>query len=84
MKRLSVLVFAVIVLAGCGEYTAGPECIRGHHERRTELVYTPECGLGFDGKYDCGKMKAKWVTRDHYVCDEYAKEVTPNEGTHGG
>lgn len=80
MKRLLVAAALALTLAGCGEYTPSPKCIKSHQEVKTVPEYTPNCGLGIDGSFDCGKMKMKWVTKTVTVCDEYEKpSPTPSK-----
>jgi hypothetical protein len=82
VKRTIVALFMALALTGCGDAVAGPPCVKSHMEMRQTVEYTPECALGIDGRYDCGKFKMKYVTRPVTVCDKYgpmpAKEVESN------
>lgn len=48
----------------------GSVCVK--HNTVTRMELTPECGLGYDGKFGCGNSKLKYVTRNH--CTQYKRQ----------
>lgn len=74
MKRVlvGVLIALSLSVTAC---EPPPKCLKSHTTSGYE--YTPECGFSFDGKYDCGKLKLKYVTRT--VCDKWEEPAKEGE-----
>ncbi len=70
MKKLVIAIMGLgLFAAACGT-TKGYVTDKDFRPGYSGVEYTVDCGLAIDGSYDCGKFKAKWVTRpDRWYLD---------------